>query len=210
MQQPQMVPMQQVQMVPVVGVQMVPIQQQQMMMTQQNPQMQATSAQVAPLQDVCQVSMADGCHQAEGKIEMTRDVTDVPVEELRPVFATCCSICSLFCGFPSCIGCTGSTACFCLLCKYTYCKLLDCKDEDKRCCACDNCNCYLTYPNKIYECTGQYCFLDVRAAFPCTSKVPCLVTLCGVTCCAQYKCKPGVCKKIGESIPELMERAGKA
>merc|ERR1712110_117280 len=104
---------------------------------------------------------------------MARDVTDVPIEEVRP----CCAlwninppsqqICSMFCGFPSWIGVTGACTLLICQCKYTYCKLLDCKDEDSRCCAMCQLNWYLTAPNKCYECYGQYFCIDFRAACPC-------------------------------------------
>jgi hypothetical protein len=155
------------------------------------------------------MSMNEGVHCAGEKVT-TRAVDDVPVEELVPCCGECCSIASLFCSFPGCIGCTGQCGLLFCMCKYTCCKLLDCKDADKRCCTLDSCNMYLTYPNKCYECTGQYFCMDMRAAFPCTAKVPCIVNMLGLTCCAGWKCKVACCKKVGDLIPELKEKAGAA
>jgi len=164
-----------------------------------------------PLDDICELRCdgVEGTHCAS-TTNMQRDVTDVPVEELRPFFGLCCNICGLFCGFPSCIGMSGSTTCLCEQNKFVCCKLLDCKDEDSRCCACLQCNQYLTAPNKCYECTGQYCCLELRGAFPCTNKVPCVFGLCGVMCCADYKwigCQ--FMPRLGDVIPRLDERQGK-
>lgn len=167
---------------------------------------------IRAMADVCAIdcSSAEGMHCASSNT-MQRDVTDVPVEELRPCCAGCCNICSLFCGFPSCIGIAGACTLLCCQCKYVCCKLLDCKDEDSRCAACIQLNWFLTAPNKLYECTGQYCCIDSRAALPCTNKVPCMLTVLSITCCADCKCvgaKP--CVRLGDVIPRLDERAGKS
>lgn len=177
----------------------------------QMPPLKASADVIRPMNDVCELNcnLAEGVHCAEPA--MQRDVTDVPVEEVRPCCGYCCCIYSLFCGCPSCIGITGACTLLICQCKYTYCKLLDCKDEDSRCCAMCQLNWFLTAPNKLYECTGQYFCMDMRAAFPCTKKVPCVMAGFGFTCCADFKCVG--CKfltRLGDTIPRLDERAGKS
>lgn len=160
-----------------------------------------------PMPDFC-----EGGHcAAEQAPPMQRDVTDVPVEEIRPCGGCCCGISGCFCGCPSCIGCVGQCTLLCCLCKFVNCKMLDCKDEDSRCCACYNCSQYLAFPNKLLECQEQVCCLDVRCAFPCTKKVPCVFGTLGLICCADWKwvgCK--FMPRLGDIIPRLDERVGKS
>jgi hypothetical protein len=163
----------------------------------------------------CDQNLKDGCHLAdEGEgsksTAMQRDVEDVPVEELRVCCGGCCSMTSLFCGFPSCIGCTCQGTVLVLMGKAACLKCLDCKDEHKKCCTLCVCDEYLVCPNKCCEMQSQTCCLDSRCAFPCSNKVPCIFTLlpfCAMG--ADWKMKTGCCKKTGELIPRLMERAGK-
>merc|ERR1712085_89712 len=138
-------------------------------------------------------------------------MTDTPVEELHPCMGICCCFCSFFCGFPSCIGCNCSETWCCYQYKYVCCKLMDCSDEDSRCCTLCQGGSYLNAPNKCYEGTCQLCCVDYRAAFPCTKKVPCLWAFLGIQCCADWKCVgPKCCNRLGDLVPRLDERAGKS
>jgi len=178
-----------------------------------------------PLEDICNLGhlpLFEGTHcAATQKPPMQRDVTDVPVEEIRPCCATWTigealipgqAICGLFCGFPSCIGCVGQCTALCCMCKFVNCKMLDCKDEDSKCCACQQCNWFLTLPNKGFESQSQCCCIDYRFAGPCcTNKVPCLFACLGLTCCADWKCVGMKCMpRLGDVIPRLDERIGKS
>lgn len=49
--------------------------------------------------------------------------------------------------------------------------MLDCKDDDKRCCAVQVGACYLIMPRTCVECRRQDCCLETRCAFPCTQQV---------------------------------------
>lgn len=148
----------------------------------------------------------DGCHCADEP--MKRDDTDVPVEEIRPCCGACCCIGSLFCGFPSCIGCTYQYTLCCCMSKYACCKCLDCSDEHKKCFNCCVGSCYCVKPNKILEGVGQVCCVDARCAFPCTNKVPCIcMVLPACTFCADFRVKIACNQKMGEIMPRLKERA---
>merc|ERR1712226_124649 len=98
------------------------------------------------------------------------------------------------------------------MCKFVNCKLLDCKDEDSRCCALQQCNWFLTAPNKGVEIQAQLCCIDYRSAGPCcTKKVPCLCSTLGLTCCADWKCVGlKFLPRMGDIIPRLDERVGKS
>lgn len=174
---------------------------------------------MAPLQHVMEPlylypDLETGCEGSHCMpVPMQRDVTDVPVEELHPCMACCCGFASLFFGCPSCCGISGQTTCICCMSKYVCCKLLDCKDEDSKCCACCQGNLFLTFPNKCCENQAQCFCVDTRYAFPPTNKVPCAVNFLGVYCCADYGCKcvgTPPCRRLGDVIPRLDDRAGKS
>ncbi|CAD7968635.1 unnamed protein product [Amoebophrya sp. A120] len=113
--------------------------------------------------------------------------------DLIPCFGCLFCIESLYCTFPACIGCSGNSEV--LFCQQTVacCKPLDCKDAEKRCCACDNCNMYLMQPRTLVQCNQQCFCIDVRAALPCTKDVPMIVNMMGINCFPTTGC----CKKLG-------------
>lgn len=159
----------------------------------------------APGQDV--MPMTEGEHAAadlvEGEHEATRDTTDTKVETLKPCNACCCSITAIYCDFPECIGCSGECQTCCVGQKGVCCKMIDSKDDPVRCCMCQKAECWCQWPKTCCYCQEQFCFLDSRVAFPCTDNVPCLVTLCCLTCCADWKMNFGCMKSVGDIIPRL-------
>lgn len=176
------------------------------------------SALVLPKQEDMEINLLpdfihprwdEGCHCMADNVSQ-RDQTDVPVEELRPCCANCCTIHSFFLGFPSCIGFSGTCKILCCNQKYVCCKFLDCKDDDKRCMAVQVGATYLVLPQTCIECTRQDCCVESRCAFPCTKNVPCLVSFLGITCCADFGCKfAPPCTRLGDIIPRLDESVGK-
>lgn len=134
-----------------------------------------------------------------------RDQSTTPVEDLRPICGYGCSISSLFCSFPSCLGCQGKGKVLFLMGTFSCLKCLrnPGADEDKRCCALVEQQSYLVVPQTCCECQYQFCCTDNRCAFPCTKTVPCIVNACGLNLCADWKCNTGCCKSIGDLIPRL-------
>merc|ERR1712194_262050 len=112
-------------------------------------------------------------------------------------------MCSFYCSFPACIGCTFDGTLCCYQARVTCMKPLDCKDEDKRCCAVAEGQEYLVVPSKIGESKSQCCCIDQRLAIPCTDSVPCMFTVLGMTCCADFGPKFGCCQNVGTLIPRL-------
>ncbi|CAD7940463.1 unnamed protein product [Amoebophrya sp. A25] len=143
----------------------------------------------------------EGCHMAEE--EDNRDATAVKTEDLIPIGACCCVIDSLYCTFPACLGCTCDGTLLFLQGRAAFCKPLDCKDEDKRCCAIAELQEYCVIPTRFGEGKCQICCLDRRYAIPCTDNVPCLVNSCGLNCMADFGCKIACCKTIGDLVPRL-------
>lgn len=148
----------------------------------------------------------EGSHMAaQNAAGQRRDVSTVPVEELRPIGALCCVMDSLYCSFPGCIGCAGKYKFLCCMSKFSCCKCLPnpSEDEDRRCCAIQEQQRYLIIPQSCCEIQMHICCVDRRGALPCTPQVPCIVNLYGFTCCSDWKCTPGCCKTVGELIPRL-------
>jgi hypothetical protein len=152
----------------------------------------------------------EGEHEAA---PMGRDVTDVPIEDLVPCFAAGCCIFSLFCKCPDSFGCNQNCAILCFQTKYVCCKCLNPKEnEDRKCCNLTACNAFCLAPTKFFEVDGAFCCFDTRCAFPCTPKTPCLFTVCPfVVCCADFKFVGfKACNNVGQLIPRILERQGKA
>mmetsp|Transcript_10928 Transcript_10928/g.26806 ORF Transcript_10928/g.26806 Transcript_10928/m.26806 type:complete len:177 (+) Transcript_10928:78-608(+) len=137
--------------------------------------------------------MAEGCHMANDSTDGGDHLAD-----LQPCSACCCYIESLFCKFPACIGCQGKSECLFLQGTCACCKILDCSDAEKRCCA-FVCNEYLIMPRTCIQQQVQCFCVDRRIALPPTKDVPCIVNAFCFTC---YP-KTGCCLKVGDIYPEL-------
>lgn len=132
-----------------------------------------------------------------------RSQTETPLEELRPCAATICCIDSLYCQFPQCIGCSEVGMGCCCMYECVCCKMLDCSDEDSKCCALVANKTYLKIPQNCCYFQRQLCCVDERGEFPCGQKVPCMVNALFLTCCADYQCKMMFCKQIKEIVPRF-------
>jgi len=156
--------------------------------------------------DLYKFTNCEGIHCMANEGEDKRDQTAVKVEDLQPCYGACCLIQSLYCKCPECIGCASDgTVLFCQG-RCVSCKMLDCKDEDKRCCALCEMNAFWKIPTEIGESKQQCCCVDQRCAIPCNDEVPCLCTL--MPCCVvAADMKPGVhcCKNVGDIIPRLKQ-----
>ncbi|CAD7940459.1 unnamed protein product [Amoebophrya sp. A25] len=133
-------------------------------------------------------------------------MTKIPVISLRwPCSACCCTISSLYCTFPQCLGCTCSGTALFLQGRCSACKPLDCKDQNKRCCAVVESQEYCVIPTRCIDNQVQCCCVDSRSALPCTNTTPCLVNTMGLTLCADFGCKVACCASIGTLIPRLKQ-----
>ncbi|CAD7940461.1 unnamed protein product [Amoebophrya sp. A25] len=166
--------------------------------TMENVQLPATMAGLKPYPEVCYM---EGCHEMPNK----SGDGGVKVTDMQPCYGDGCSICSIYCTFPACIGCSGADETCCSQCTYACCKVLDCSDAEKRCCTFVNCNHYLIVPRTCRQQTCQCCCVDGRQAFPCTKEVPCLINCLCCTCFANWGTSCQCCKTIGDLIPSLKE-----
>mmetsp|Transcript_66550 Transcript_66550/g.214473 ORF Transcript_66550/g.214473 Transcript_66550/m.214473 type:complete len:153 (+) Transcript_66550:83-541(+) len=127
------------------------------------------------------------------------ELTDVKFEDLTVVSACCCTINSLFCKTPDCIGGKAEGICICIQQESSFCKLMDPNmdgNEDKKCMVCFEGGSYCVKPTTCIQQQTQCFCLDSRASFPCSDKVPCVFTICPfVVLMANWKFKPGVCQK---------------
>mmetsp|Transcript_79584 Transcript_79584/g.184733 ORF Transcript_79584/g.184733 Transcript_79584/m.184733 type:complete len:150 (+) Transcript_79584:86-535(+) len=133
------------------------------------------------------------------------EVTDVNVADLIVCGACCCSISSLFCKFPDCLGCKVEGICCCCQVEQGCCKCINPgAANEQKCVVCLEGGTYCVAPTTCCQEQAQVCFLDVRGAFPCTEKVPCLCT-CLPFCViwADGKCTMQCCKKGSDLIPSL-------
>jgi len=133
----------------------------------------------------------EGCH-------MANDSTDGGdhLASLVPIGACCCMIDSCFCKFPACIGCQGKSECLFLQGTCACCKILDCSDSEKRCCA-FVCNEYMIQPRTLIQQQVQCFCIDRRCALPCTKDVPMMVNVYGFNCYPATGC----CKTVGDLVP---------
>lgn len=152
--------------------------------------------------------MMEGEHRAD---EGEKATGEVDVLDLVPCAAGCCWINSLYCEFPSCIGCSFNDTICCVEATGVCCKMQDCSDDRGTCCICWSGDERIIKPTTC--CKGQqqfFCF-DQRGAFPCDSDVPCICTLLPFcTCFADMGMKVLCCSKIEKIVPRLKEAQDKA
>eukprot|EP00392_Amoebophrya_sp_AT5.2_P008638 g8666.t1 len=163
--------------------------------------------------DVYKLTNCEGVHCMANNDEDKRDQSDVKIEDLQPCQAMCCAIQSCYCKFPECLGCVSDgTVLFCQG-RCVSLKPLDCKDDDKRCCAVCEMNAFWKIPTEFGESKCQCCCIDQRMAIPCNDDVPCMFTplpccVCGLNCDLHHRADfgmsgPHCCKKVGDIIPRL-------
>merc|ERR1712039_283327 len=120
--------------------------------------------------------------------------------------ACCCSICSLYCQFPECIGGKSEATCVCCQCEESCCKPVKEENDDNICCVLCDGGSYIVVPSTCIQVTEQCCCIDSRCALPCTDKVPCILTcLPGCVVGLDWKPKFACCPLIDDIKPECQE-----
>lgn len=114
--------------------------------------------------------------------------------DLTPFCATCCSITSVFCKLPDCIGCRMDTVMLCFNWHFRCCNTTKVPNEV---CLCNESRCTCIVPTVCCSGQSQCCCLDSRCALPCNKEVPCMVGLCFIMCCYNCQCKVHFCQTIG-------------
>lgn len=123
-----------------------------------------------------------------------KDLSDVDTQDLLVCNACCCTIGSLFCKMPDCIGVKSEGKCLCISGEMAACKPVAEKNDEGVCCICTEAGQYCVQPDTCIMGQAQYFCLDYRCAFPCNEKVPCVCAFCFLV----VHPKPGCMKKVGE------------
>ena len=128
------------------------------------------------------------------------------MKKLIPFSACCCSIHSCFLDFPACLGCQDQTTCLCIRSNTRCCKVASKEELEtaKRYCICQEGGTFAVFPKTCLKGQNQWCCCENRCALPCDSDVPCLVTLCFVTCFYNYNWQFEVLKSMGEIDPNIV------
>lgn len=151
--------------------------------------------------------MMEGEHMADADEKATGEAD---VLDLVPCQAMCCAINSLYCEFPSCIGCSFNDTCLCVEATGVCCKMQDCSDDRGTCCIVWSGDERVVRPATCCKAQQQFFCFDQRASFPCTDDVPCICTLLPFcTCFADWGMKVLCCSKIEKIVPRLKEERDK-
>lgn len=69
--------------------------------------------------------------------------------------------------------------------------------EDKFCILADV-NSAIMKPKTCFRVMGQCCCYDIRCALPCEAEVPCMFTMCFMTCFYDYGCNCAFCNRVDD------------
>lgn len=138
----------------------------------------------------------------EQSAKRAKDLSDVPVGKVRVCEACCCSICGIMAEYPACCGVKTEGICLCLQCEESCCKPIKEENEDKICFICCDGGQYIVMPSTCISVTETCFCLDSRCAFPCTDKVPCILTcLPGCVVCASKEMKMACFPLVEDIVP---------
>lgn len=132
--------------------------------------------------------------------EMEKEMTDVPVGEVRVCEACMCSICGFMCKYPECLGVKTEGMCLCFQVEQALCKMISKENDENICCVCCDGGAYVVMPKTCIQCSETCFCIDARCALPCTDKVPCICGLFGLVCCANKECKMACFPKVEDII----------
>ena len=119
-------------------------------------------------------------------------------EDLMPICAVCCVICSCYLNSPDCIGYYTKGVCACAEVEWLCCKP---GKAENSVCICAKAEIEFIKPSTCLKMNCQECCLDSRCAFPCDEEVPCIIALLGFQCVKDYKCSCA----FGESLVKKEE-----
>ena len=116
-----------------------------------------------------------------------------------PIFGCCCLIGSLFFEWPQYCGSNGSCVVSCWESGFTCCQPVNKQDPRKDCIILDNyCHFGTTNTYELIKIKNQcFCF-DFRAALPTDEGNPCLINICGLNLCKNWKKNIKCCRKLSE------------
>lgn len=135
---------------------------------------------------------------SEGQLHASKHVGAVNVKDLVPWCGVCCFIASCYTECPDCFGSVCENTIMCCKQRIIVCKCG--KDLNEQLCKCVGLDCDVVKCKVCCKSRAQSCCLDVRASIPPNEEIPCLVTVCCVTCCYDYRFMCRCCKGIREII----------
>lgn len=105
---------------------------------------------------------------------------DVNVMDLVPCCALCCCIASCFTELPDCLGSVCSYGMCCCSCSILTCKP---SKEDRAFCRLCASDVDIVPFDACCQARGQCFCCDGRISFPPTAEIPCIFTVCCLSCC---------------------------
>jgi hypothetical protein len=114
--------------------------------------------------------------------------------------ANCCTIDSLYCVFPECLGCYSKQTNCCIEQELIAYKAMCCTPEKEKkslMCIVAKQSCNIIRPTTCVKQVNQCCCCDSRVAFPCDEEVPCIyMPMPFCTCCVCGSCVVGCCQNL--------------
>lgn len=131
----------------------------------------------------------------------------LPVGSITPFNAMCCYIESCLCTAPECYSCKFAGEFLCIEESSTCC-VVESRAESRNCCICNQSSVKLIECETCCQGIHQSCCLRQRYALPINHEVPCICTICYITCCADFNFTPAFGKTIAELIPRYQQDSG--
>eukprot|EP01040_Poterioochromonas_malhamensis_P011283 gene11283-12292_t len=118
---------------------------------------------------------------------------DVDIMDLVPCLGVGCCIFSMYTELPDCLGSVCNNVICCIACKIMTCKA---SKEPDVFCKCISTDCDIVPFSTCCKAQGQTFCIDMRVSFPPSDQIPCLLTLCCLTCCYKYNCTCKCCTDV--------------
>lgn len=131
-------------------------------------------------------------------------------KDSRPCLGICCSLTSLYIGFPACLSAYQKTDCIftqleSLCCKPTCCE--NTSTQKSSLCLVQKAHCFLVMPKTCLKSTFQLFCLDHRCAIPCDNEVPCVfMPLPFLTLCSHWAFNFACCATLADMANKINDR----
>lgn len=135
---------------------------------------------------------ADGVKPAAAMDRAVNGQDNNNVDSLVPIFGYCCSMSSI--QTTNIMGCTEKSVCLCIEAEGEFCTFIN--DREDACFNCTRQSCTCIQPRTCIKGVSRCFCCDSRCAFPCDDEVPCMLNVCFINCCYNWKCKFAACATI--------------
>lgn len=146
------------------------------------------------IRDIGQIQLFNMAHEIDRLIGK-----NLSTPGYTPIFGCCCLIGSIFFEWPQYCGSNGSCIVSCWESGFICCQPASKLDPRKDCILLDNyCHFGKTNTHEMIKVKNQcFCF-DFRAALPTDEGNPCLINICGLNLCKNWKKNIKCCRKLSE------------